>query len=58
MFDSLILLGDKDNKANKQTLFNAVYARGIGSSRDSWAYNYSEIVIFSLTEFVFLSTFL
>lgn len=41
VFDSLILLGDKDNKANKQTLFNAVYARGIGSSRDSWAYNYS-----------------
>ena len=41
VFDSLILLGDKDNKANKLTLFNAVYARGIGSSRDSWAYNYS-----------------
>ena len=37
VFDSLILLGDKDNKANKLTLFNAVYARGIGSSRDSWA---------------------
>lgn len=33
VFDSLILLGDKDNKANKLTLFNAVYARGIGSSR-------------------------
>lgn len=41
VFDSLVLLGDKDNKANKLTLFNAVYARGIGSSRDSWAYNYS-----------------
>ena len=26
VFDSLILLGDKDNKANKLTLFNAVYA--------------------------------
>lgn len=41
VFDSLIILGDKDDKTNKQTLFNAVYARGIGSSRDSWAYNYS-----------------
>lgn len=41
VFDSLIILGDKDNKANKQTIFYAVYARGIGSSRDSWAYNYS-----------------
>lgn len=41
LFDSHILIGDKENKLNKQTYFTTIYARGVGSSRDVWAYNYS-----------------
>ena len=42
MFKEFIPLGDKDNKKNEKTFFAPVYARGIGTSRDSWAYNYSK----------------
>ncbi len=47
VFDSLVLMGDKDNKGNKQTVFNPIYARGIGTSRDAWAYNYSTSEMYS-----------
>ena len=46
-FDDLIILGDKANKLNQQTVFYPIYARGIGTSRDSWAYNYSKEVMLS-----------
>ena len=46
-FDDLILLGNKADKLNKQTVFYSIYARGIGTSRDSWAYNYSKEVMLS-----------
>ena len=45
LFDSLILMGDKENRRNQQTFFAPIYARGIGTSRDSWAYNYSNTVM-------------
>ena len=41
-FEEFIKIGDKDAKMNKQTFFSPVYARGIGTSRDAWAYNYSK----------------
>lgn len=45
MFKDFIPLGDKDDKKNKRTFFVPIYARGIGTSRDSWAYNYSKKVM-------------
>ena len=45
LFDSMIMMGDKDNKSNKMTFFNPIYARGIGTSRDPWAYNFSKDVM-------------
>jgi predicted helicase len=44
-FEALILLGDKDNKSNHNIVFNNIYARGIGTSRDNWAYNYSKVTM-------------
>ena len=41
IFDNLIPIGDKDDKKNKETFFLPIYGRGIGSSRDAWAYNFS-----------------
>ena len=35
-------IGDKDNKTNTKTWFMPVYARGIGTSRDAWAYNFDK----------------
>lgn len=43
VFDSMFLLGDKENKENKRTFFVPIYARGIGTSRDAWAYNFSKV---------------
>ena len=45
VFDSLIIIGDKDHKDNKQTFFVPIYARGIGTSRDAWAYSFSEDIL-------------
>ena len=42
VFDSLIIIGDKTNKENRKTFFSPQYARGIGTSRDDWAYNFSQ----------------
>lgn len=41
LFDSMIALGDKDDKANKQTFFVPLYSRGIATGRDTWIYNSS-----------------
>lgn len=47
VFRSFYLLGDKGekNKIDKHTFFEPVYARGIGTSRDYWAYNFSKYVM-------------
>ena len=42
VFDSLIIIGDKTNNEKGKTFFYPKYARGIGTSRDDWAYNYSK----------------
>ena len=41
VFDTFIPIGDKDNKANKQTFFEPFYSRGLSTARDSWCYNFS-----------------
>ena len=40
-FDSFIILGDKKDKANIQTVFCDFYSKGIMSARDPWCYNFS-----------------
>ena len=42
VFDGLILLGDKDNKQNKNTFFVPHYSRGLATARDAWCYNYNK----------------
>ncbi len=41
-FDDLIILGDKANKDNKNTVFIPHYSCGLKSNRDAWCYNFSE----------------
>lgn len=41
VFDGLILLGDKDNKQNKNTVFVPYYSNGLKTQRDPWCYNSS-----------------
>ncbi|MDE6410631.1 MAG: DEAD/DEAH box helicase family protein [Muribaculaceae bacterium] len=42
LFDSLIPLGDKDDKKNKSNkIFNAVHTNGIKTQRDAWCYGFS-----------------
>lgn len=43
VFDSLIILGDKDNKKEKQTIFLPWYSCGVKTNRDVWCYNYSSL---------------
>ncbi|HAC32431.1 MAG TPA: hypothetical protein DCF70_07390 [Treponema sp.] len=43
-FGTWIPIGDKDNKDNRSTVFLPKYARGVGTSRDQWAYNFSKQV--------------
>lgn len=40
-FDSLLMLGDKKNKLNKNVFFNANYSSGVKTNRDAWCYNSS-----------------
>lgn len=48
-FSSYIQIADKENKINDKTIFAPVYARGIGTSRDNWAYNFSkEALLFNM----------
>jgi predicted helicase len=42
VFDNLILIGDKDNKENKETWFTINYSCGLKTQRDTWCYNSSE----------------
>lgn len=42
LFDSFIVIGDKTKKEIGRTYFYSNYARGIGTSRDTWAYGFSE----------------
>ena len=42
MFKRFILLGDKDDKKNKQTFFVPYYSRGLATARDAWCYNFCE----------------
>lgn len=41
MFDELVILGDKANKDNKNTVFTPYYSCGLKTQRDSWCYNSS-----------------
>ena len=41
VFDTLIQIGDKDNRENKQTFFVPCYSNGIKTQRDTWCYNSS-----------------
>lgn len=40
VFDTLVLLGDKSNKNNKQTFFVPYYSNGAKTNRDVWVCNY------------------
>ena len=42
VFDELVILGDKANKDNKNTVFFPYYSRGLATARDAWCYNFSE----------------
>ena len=41
VFDSLIKLGNKDDKNDKHTFFVPRYSNGIKTQRDAWCYNFS-----------------
>jgi predicted helicase len=41
VFDSMIAIGDKDNKTNSNTFFYPFYSRGLATARDSWCYSFS-----------------
>lgn len=45
LFDSLIQLGDKDDKQNKKTVFVPRYSNGLKTQRDTWCYNFSQRVL-------------
>ena len=42
-FDGLILLGDKNNKNNTNTIFVPYYSNGAKTNRDAWVSNFSKI---------------
>ena len=42
IFDTLIHIGDKENKSLKETIFNRCNFCGSQSNRDPWVYNYSK----------------
>jgi predicted helicase len=44
IFETYISIGNKADKSNS-TFFNFMYSRGLGSSRDHWAYNSSQIIL-------------
>ena len=45
-FDTLIPLGDKEDKTNKgQKIFNAVHTNGIKTQRDAWCYGFSSSAV-------------
>ena len=42
VFDSLIPIGDKDDKKNKMTFFHLVFGNGVKTNRDAWCFNSSK----------------
>jgi predicted helicase len=38
-YDSLIILGNKEDKSSKESVFVPYYGRGLATSRDTWCYN-------------------
>ncbi len=45
VFDTMVLLGDKDDKANKRTFFVPYYSNGLKTQRDAWCYNSSQTIL-------------
>ncbi len=46
VFDTLINLGNKDDKVNKMPkFFNSVHTNGLKTQRDSWCYNFSSFMV-------------
>lgn len=43
LFDTLIMIGDKNDKSNKQTIFVPYYSNGVKTNRDQWLTNFSFI---------------
>ena len=43
LFDSLVFLGDKDDKKNRKTFFELVFGNGVKTNRDSWCFNSSKL---------------
>ena len=41
VFSTFDLIGDKDNKENKNTYFVPYYSRGLATARDAWCYSFS-----------------
>jgi len=42
LFGTMILLGDKKDKNQKETFFEPVYSPALQTNRDAWVYNYSQ----------------
>lgn len=42
VFENMILLGDKKDKSNQQTVFCNHYSNGVKTQRDVWCYNFSK----------------
>lgn len=43
IFDSLVFLGDKEDKKNQKTFFELVFGNGVKTNRDSWCFNSSKL---------------
>ena len=56
VFSTFIILGDKDNKANKHTFFVPYYSNGLKTNADSWMYNYSKKLLLEKME-LFVDTY-
>lgn len=41
LFGQLISIGDKKDKANRETFFEPIYSRGVATGRDAWCWNFS-----------------
>lgn len=42
VFSTLVQLGDKENKLNKETFFIPLYSNGVKTNRDAWVYSTSK----------------
>ena len=45
LFDTMIKIGDKDDKTNIQTVFVPYYSNGVKTNRDQWVTNYSKLAL-------------